>query len=53
MRMQRVMLTSGNRPFEVLETFYRADKYHYSVNLVGVKRSGKWAWNTEIETSSM
>jgi len=52
MHMRRVMFTSGNRPFEVVETFYRADKYHYSVNLVRVKRKGKWAWKTEVETSA-
>jgi len=35
-----------------VETFYRADKYHYSVNLVRVKRKGKWTWKTEVETSA-
>ena len=52
MHMRRVMFTSGNRPFEVVETFYRADKYHYSVNLVRVKRKAKWTWKTEVETSA-
>ena len=41
-----------DRPFEIVETFYRADKYHYSVNLVRVKRKGKWTWKTEVETSA-
>jgi GntR family transcriptional regulator len=52
MHMKRIMFTTGNRPFEVVETFYRADKYHYSVNLVRVKRKGKWTWKTEVETSA-
>jgi GntR family transcriptional regulator len=52
MHMRRVMFTTANRPFEVVETFYRADKYHYSVNLVRVKRKGKWTWKTEVETSA-
>ena len=52
MHMRRVMFTTGDRPFEVVETFYRADKYHYSVNLVRVKRKGKWAWKAEVETSA-
>jgi GntR family transcriptional regulator len=52
MHMRRVMFTTPNRPFEVVETFYRADKYHYSVNLFRVKRKGKWAWKTEVETSA-
>jgi hypothetical protein len=34
--MRRIMFNGGNRPFEVVETFYRADKYHYSVNLARV-----------------
>jgi GntR family transcriptional regulator len=52
MHMQRIMYTTADRPFEIVETFYRADKYHYSVNLVRVKRKGKWTWKTEVETSA-
>ena len=52
MHMKRIMFTTGNKPFELVETFYRADKYHYSVNLVRVKRKGKWTWKTEVETSA-
>ena len=52
MHMKRVMYTTGDRPFELVETYYRADKYHYSVNLVRVKRKGKWTWKTEVETSA-
>jgi len=52
MHMRRTMFTTGDRAFEIVETFYRADKYHYSVNLVRVKRNGKWTWKTEVETSA-
>ena len=52
MHMKRVMFTTGDRPFELVETYYRADKYHYSVNLVRVKRNGRWTWKTEVETSA-
>jgi GntR family transcriptional regulator len=52
MHMKRVMYTSGNRPFELVEIYYRADKYHYSLNMRRVKRAGKWAWATEVETSA-
>jgi GntR family transcriptional regulator len=45
MHVTRVMFTEGDRAFEVVETFYRADKYHYSVNLSRVKRNGKWEWS--------
>jgi GntR family transcriptional regulator len=51
MHMKRVMYTTKDRPFELVETYYRADRYHYSVNLVRVKRQGRWTWRTEVETS--
>ena len=51
MHMKRVMYTTRERPFELVETYYRADKYHYSVNLVRVKRKRSWTWRTEVETS--
>jgi len=52
LHMKRIMFTTGNRPFELVETFYRADKYHYSVNLVRGKKKGAWIWRTEVETSA-
>src|SRR5204862_6138602 len=47
MHITRVMFTERDRAFEVVETFYRADKYHYSVNLTRVKRNGKSTWRHE------
>ena len=44
MHVTRVMFTEGDRAFELVETFYRADKYQYAVNLTRVKRNGKWTW---------
>ena len=52
MHMTRLMYTTGDRPFELVDIYYRADKYHYSVNLVRVKRGGRWTWSTEVETSA-
>jgi GntR family transcriptional regulator len=52
MHMKRVMFTTNDRPLELVETFYRADKYHYSVNLVRVRRGTTWRWKTEVETSA-
>lgn len=51
MHVMRVMFTEGDRAFEVVETFYRADKYHYSVNLSRVKRNGKWIWSHDAQAS--
>jgi GntR family transcriptional regulator len=44
MHITRVMYTENDKPFEVVETFYRADKYQYRVNLTRVSRDGKWGW---------
>jgi GntR family transcriptional regulator len=46
MHVTRVMFTENDRPFEVVETYYRADKYQFIVNLTRVQREGKWAWRT-------
>src|SRR5436190_6592199 len=51
MHITRVMFTERDRAFEVVETFYRADKYHYSVNLTRVKRNGKWTWRHEARNT--
>ncbi len=47
MHIRRVMFTERDRPFELVETFYRADKYQYSVNLIRVQRDGKWRWSQQ------
>lgn len=52
LHMTRVMYTTGDRPFELVDIYYRADKYHYSVNMLRVKRQGRWTWTTEVETSA-
>ena len=40
LHMTRIMYTTGDRPFELVDIYYRADKYHYSVNMTRVKRQG-------------
>jgi DNA-binding GntR family transcriptional regulator len=52
MHMKRVMFTTNDKPLELVETLYRADKYHYSVNLVRIRRGTAWRWRTEVETSA-
>jgi GntR family transcriptional regulator len=51
MHVTRVMFTERDTAFEVVETFYRADKYQYSVNLTRVKRNGKWTWRHEARSN--
>lgn len=43
----RVMFTENDQAFEIVETFYRADKYQYRVNLTRVHKDGRWAWSHE------
>jgi GntR family transcriptional regulator len=52
LHMTRLMYTTNDRPFELVDIYYRADKYHYSVNMTRVKRQGRWTWTTEVETSA-
>ena len=52
LHMTRTMYTTNDKPFELVDIYYRADKYHYSVNMTRVKRGGKWTWTTEVETSA-
>jgi GntR family transcriptional regulator len=47
MHIRRVMFTEHDKPFELVETFYRADKYQYSVNLIRVKHDGRWRWSQQ------
>lgn len=50
MHIKRIMFTKGNQPFEIVESYYRADKYQYSVTLNRVKRDGKWRWSPQHES---
>jgi GntR family transcriptional regulator len=52
LHMTRLMYTTNDRPFELVDIYYRADKYHYSVKMTRVKRKGAWTWTTEVETSA-
>jgi len=47
MHVTRTMYTEGDKPFELVETFYRADKYKYSVSLSRVQREGRWRWSPQ------
>ena len=52
LHMTRTMYTSQDKPFELVDIYYRADKSHYSVNMTRVKKQGAWTWTTEVETSA-
>ncbi|MBI4471480.1 MAG: GntR family transcriptional regulator [Acidobacteria bacterium] len=50
MQIKRVIFTLGNRPLETVESFFRADKFQYPVNLIRVRHNGKqiWAFNAGL-----
>lgn len=52
MHVSRVMYTEHERPFELVETFYRADKYQYSVSLSRVQRDGRRTWAHQTDESA-
>ena len=52
MHITRLMFTTGSRPFEVVETFYRADKFQYRVSMVRINRKGQWSWRPEVDDAT-
>ena len=51
MHVKRLMYTDHDRIFEVVETYYRADKYQYSVELTRVHRGGKATWSAKATSA--
>jgi GntR family transcriptional regulator len=49
MHVQRVLFTLGDHPLQLVDSYYRADKYHYPVNLVRVQNQGKWSWSQKAD----
>ena len=51
MHVRRGMFTTHDRPIELVETFYRADRYHYSVSLVRGAGRLRWKPRTDLPAS--
>jgi GntR family transcriptional regulator len=45
MHVRRVLFTLEEKPLQIVDSYYRADKFHYSVHLVRVQDKGKWSWS--------
>ena len=45
MHVRRVLFTIGEKPLQIVDSYYRADKFHYSVHLVRVQDKGKRSWS--------
>ena len=35
-------------PLQMVDSYYRADKFRYSVHLVRVQDKGKWSWSQKV-----
>jgi GntR family transcriptional regulator len=45
MHVKRFLFTIEEKPLQIVDSYYRADKFHYSVHLVRVQDKGKWSWS--------
>jgi GntR family transcriptional regulator len=48
MHVRRVLFTVDERPLQIVDSYYRADKFHYSVHLVRVQDKGKSSWSQRV-----
>jgi len=48
MHVQRVLFTTDDRPLQIVDSYYRADKFHYSVHLVRVQDKGRSSWSQKV-----
>ena len=55
MHVRRVLFTVDERPLQITHSYYRADKFRYSVHLVRIQDKGKWSWSrkTHSEVASL
>src|SRR5262245_44496025 len=45
MHVRRVLYTVDDKPLQMVDSYYRGDKFRYSVHLVRVQDKGKWSWS--------
>jgi GntR family transcriptional regulator len=45
MHVRRLLLGADQRPLQMVDSFYRSDKFHYSVQLVRVQDNGRTSWS--------
>jgi GntR family transcriptional regulator len=50
MHVRRVLFSVDEAPLQMVDSYYRADKFHYSVHLVRVQDKGKWSWSQKTVT---
>jgi GntR family transcriptional regulator len=45
MHVRRVLYTLEDKPLQLVDSYYRGDKFRYSVHLLRVQDKGKWSWS--------
>ncbi len=45
MHVTRVLFTTDEKPLQIVDSYYRADKFHYSIHLTRVQDKGRWSWS--------
>jgi GntR family transcriptional regulator len=45
MHVRRLLLGAARRPLQIVNSYYRSDKFHYSVQLVRVRDNGRASWS--------
>ena len=52
MHVRRVLFTVDEKPLQIVDSYYRADKFHYSVHLVRVQDKGRSSWSQRVLSES-
>jgi GntR family transcriptional regulator len=45
MYVRRVLFAPDHRPLQVVDSYYRSDRFHYAIQLVRVKKNGRPTWS--------
>jgi len=45
MHVRRLLYTADDKPLQMVDSYYRGDKYRYSAHLVRVQDKGRWSWS--------
>jgi GntR family transcriptional regulator len=49
---ERLYFEKGGKPLQIAQTFYRADRYQFTVGLSRYRKKGQWRWDYQKDTNS-
>jgi GntR family transcriptional regulator len=53
MHVRRLLFGADRRPLQLVNSYYRSDKFHYSVQLVRVRDNGRGSWSETRKTDGV